>query len=115
MNSDGTNQHQVTFNNVPDFRPAWAPDGSKIVFASDVTGEQGGIEIVVMNPDGSDQIQLTLNDVPDDDPDWQPIPRAAVGGVASPVNKLEILTPYIALAGLIIAVSAIFIIGKRKD
>ena len=40
---------------------------------------------------------------------------APVGGVASPVNKLEILTPYIALVGLIIAVSTVYVIKKRKD
>jgi len=38
-----------------------------------------------------------------------------VGGVASPVNKLEMLTPYLALAGLIMAVSTVFIIRRRKD
>ncbi|MGB6680925.1 MAG: hypothetical protein WBF08_06350, partial [Candidatus Bathyarchaeia archaeon] len=38
---------------------------------------------------------------------------APVGGISTPINKLEILTPYIALAGLIIAVSAI-VIKKRK-
>jgi hypothetical protein len=38
---------------------------------------------------------------------------APVGGVTAPINKLEMLTPYIALAGLIIAVSAI-VIKKRK-
>ena len=38
---------------------------------------------------------------------------APVGGVASPVNKFAVLTPYVALAGLIIAVSAI-VIKKRK-
>jgi hypothetical protein len=38
-----------------------------------------------------------------------------VGGVASPVNKIEILTPYLALAGLIIAVSTVYVIKKRKD
>jgi hypothetical protein len=36
-----------------------------------------------------------------------------VGGYVIPVNKLEIITPYLALAGLIIAVSAV-IIKKRK-
>ncbi|MGB6679757.1 MAG: hypothetical protein WBF08_00355 [Candidatus Bathyarchaeia archaeon] len=36
-----------------------------------------------------------------------------VGGISTPINKLTILTPYIALAGLIIAVSAV-IIKKRK-
>jgi hypothetical protein len=40
---------------------------------------------------------------------------APVGGVAYSVNKLEILTPYIALAGLIIAVSTVYVIKKRKD
>jgi hypothetical protein len=40
-------------------------------------------------------------------------PDATVGGVVSQINKLTILTPYMALAGLIIAVSAI-VIKKRK-
>ena len=38
-----------------------------------------------------------------------------VGGVAIPVNKFAVLTPYLALAGLIIAVSTVTIIKKRKD
>ncbi len=38
---------------------------------------------------------------------------APVGGITAPVHKLEILTPYLALAGLIAAVSAV-IIKKRK-
>jgi hypothetical protein len=37
-----------------------------------------------------------------------------VGGVIAPVDKLAVLTPYLALAGLIIAVSVI-VIRKRKD
>ena len=40
---------------------------------------------------------------------------APVGGVVTSVNKLEVLTPYIALAGLIVAVSTLFIIKRRKD
>ena len=40
---------------------------------------------------------------------------AAVGGVVVPVNKLEILTPYLALAGLVIAVSAVVVAKRRKD
>ena len=39
----------------------------------------------------------------------------AVGGISTPANKLYILTPYIALAGLIAAVSTIIIIKKRKE
>ena len=38
-----------------------------------------------------------------------------VGGIASSVNKLEILTPYLALAGLIAAVSTVYVIKRRKD
>ena len=38
-----------------------------------------------------------------------------VGGISTTVNKLEILTPYIALVGLIIAVSAVYVIKTRKD
>lgn len=37
-----------------------------------------------------------------------------VGGVASPVNKAEIIAPYIALAGLIAAVSTVYVIKKRR-
>jgi hypothetical protein len=37
-----------------------------------------------------------------------------VGGFTMPVNKIEILTPFIALAGLI-AVSTVYVIKKRKD
>ena len=40
-------------------------------------------------------------------------PGTPVGGYVTPINKLELLTPYLALAGLIIAVSAV-IIKKRK-
>ncbi|WP_455369744.1 hypothetical protein [[Eubacterium] cellulosolvens] len=46
---------------------------------------------------------------------YKPIELAPVGGVASSVNKLEILKPYMALTGLIIAVSTVYIIKKRED
>jgi WD40 repeat protein len=37
-----------------------------------------------------------------------------VGGIAIPVNKFELLTPYLALAGLVIAVSAIVVVKRRR-
>ncbi|MCW4042307.1 MAG: hypothetical protein NWE90_01120 [Candidatus Bathyarchaeota archaeon] len=37
-----------------------------------------------------------------------------IGGVTTPVNKIEILTPYLALAGLIVAVSTVYVIKRRK-
>jgi len=39
---------------------------------------------------------------------------APVGGLVIPTNKLEILTPYLALAGLVVAVSAVIVV-KRRD
>jgi len=38
-----------------------------------------------------------------------------VGGVVSPVNKLALVTPYLALAGLIVAVSAVVVVKRRRD
>jgi len=38
-----------------------------------------------------------------------------VGGIVMPTNKLEILTPYLALVGLVAAVSAVMMVGRRKN
>jgi hypothetical protein len=38
-----------------------------------------------------------------------------VGGVVAPTNKLEILTPYLALAALVIAASAVVVVKRRRD
>ena len=67
----------------------------------------GGLELREL-PDGStfggpvDPIEVTINQI------------ASVGGVTAPVNKTDILTPYIALAGLIAAISTVYVIKKRK-
>jgi hypothetical protein len=45
--------------------------------------------------------------------DYTPI--EPVGGYNLPVNKLTILTSYLALAGLIVAVSTVYIIKRRND
>jgi|GEM_PF-2866939 len=42
-------------------------------------------------------------------------PLPPVGGVLLPVNKLEILSPYLALAGLIALISSAVIVKKRRD
>jgi hypothetical protein len=44
--------------------------------------------------------------------DPNPLP---VGGVSMSVNKLEIFAPYIAIAGLIVAISTVYVFIKRKD
>ena len=43
------------------------------------------------------------------------VKAAPVGGVVIPIDKLEILTPYIALAGLMAAVSAVVVVKRRRD
>jgi hypothetical protein len=43
------------------------------------------------------------------------VTQPAVGGLVMPSNKLEILTPYLALAGLIAAVSTVYVVKRRKD
>ena len=45
----------------------------------------------------------------------QTIEPAPVGGLVTPTNRLEILTPYIALAGLIITISSVYVFKRRKD
>lgn len=38
-----------------------------------------------------------------------------VGGFLVPVNKIAVITPYVALAGLITAISAVYIINRRRE
>ena len=40
---------------------------------------------------------------------------APVGGIVMPPNKLEIVAPFAALAGLIVAVSAVVVVKRRRD
>lgn len=75
--------------------PAWSPDGTQLVFASNVDGDY---EIFVVNADStqfpdrpvsnSDIRQLTFNDYWDSSPDWQ-----AVGGTIPPPVPTSAATP----------------------
>ena len=67
MNADGSGQVRLTNNDAIDFAPAWAPDGTKIVFASFRDGHD---EIYVMNADGTRQTRLTKNSISDSLPAW---------------------------------------------
>ena len=70
MNSDGSSQSQLTFEDSADsFNPAWSPGGTKIAFASTRDGNR---EIYIMDPNGSNVVRLTNNLAADEQPAWSP-------------------------------------------
>ena len=71
MNSDGSNQTRLTFNDAADVRPVWSPNGQQIAFHSYREGEENP-EIYVMDADGSNQRNLTRHPAFDIYADWSP-------------------------------------------
>lgn len=64
---------------------------------------------ITVQPDGT-QIELETDDF-----DGTVNQFGIVGGYAMPVHKIEVLAPYLALAGLIGAISIVFVVKRRKD
>lgn len=81
INADGTQLRRLTRNPASDRFPAWSPDGSRIVFASD-RDRTFNFDIYVMDSDGSNQVQLTesgpsmFNGSVEGVPAWSPVPEA---------------------------------------
>ena len=67
VNSDGSNQTNLTNEPAGDWNPSWGPDGTKIGFYSK---RDGNYEIYVMDADGFGQTRLTDNPHGDQDPSW---------------------------------------------
>jgi Tol biopolymer transport system component len=60
IDPDGKHLKQLTRpGSAHDEDPAYSPDGTKIVFASDRGGAVGAMDIYIMNPDGSDVQRIT--------------------------------------------------------
>ncbi len=64
MNSDGTEQTNVTNHSAGEHSPVWSPDGEYIFFVSDRSGDD---EIYRMKYDGSNVINLTNSSETDDE------------------------------------------------
>jgi TolB protein len=69
MNSDGSNQTNISNNPTYNVSPSWSPDGKKIVF---VSKRDGNREIYIMNSDGSNQTNISNNPSFDIAPSWSP-------------------------------------------
>jgi Tol biopolymer transport system component len=69
MNSDGSEQTNLTNNEALDSAPAFSPDGERIVFTSN---RDGNDEIYVMSADGTNPTNLTNNKAHDNLPAFSP-------------------------------------------
>jgi TolB protein len=69
VRSDGTHPHRLTTNPASDTYPSWSPDGTKIAFGSDRSGQ---IDTYVMRADGTRQHRITTVGTVGDA--WQPCP-----------------------------------------
>jgi TolB protein len=70
VNADGTGLVRVTNDPAKDEAPEWSPDGSRIAFISDRSGD--GPEVYVMNADGSHLARRSFTASYSQAPSWSP-------------------------------------------
>ena len=66
---DGINSLRLTKHRSQDESPSWSPDGRRIAWSSNRTGNY---DIFVMDRDGGNKKNLTNHPKEDKDPEWQP-------------------------------------------
>jgi Tol biopolymer transport system component len=71
-NIDGTGQTRLTTHPGFDIWPALSPDGTKVVFASNRSGQPNNYELYIIDADGSNLMQLTNTGGSNTDPSWSP-------------------------------------------
>jgi len=79
INADGTDLTRLTHSPGPDFDPSWSPDGTKIAFRSERSGEP---ELWVMNADGTGQRRLAAGLSPAWSPDGSLIAFSGRAGLS---------------------------------
>ena len=84
IDADGTDLTRLTHSPGPDFDPSWSPDGTKIAFRSERSGEP---EIWVMNADGTGQRRLAAGLSPAWSPDGSLIAFASPGDQPCPPGR----------------------------
>jgi hypothetical protein len=92
----------------------FVPPGNYLVTAKK-PGYIGQAREVTVSEGGSVSINFYLEQLPPEPEDPEPdnYESEPVGGSLMPVNKLEILTPYLVLAGIVAVASAIYIKKRR--
>ena len=71
MNTDGTNQTNISNNTYTDLNPSWSPDGTKIAFNSK-RDKDASFTIYIMNADGTNQMRISQNLGTNWGPSWSP-------------------------------------------
>lgn len=59
-NADGSDARQVTDNGHANFAPYFFPDGKRIIFVSNMSGETRNFDVWMVNDDGTDPQQITF-------------------------------------------------------
>jgi Tol biopolymer transport system component len=95
MRTDGTSLRQLTDDSFGNLNPRWAPDGRRIAFVSNRSGQN---ELWLLSPDGSGLRQLTFG-APDETligaGVWSPNgKRIAYGRVGKQPRIIEVDTPW---------------------
>jgi TolB protein len=87
INADGTGLKRLTHSPAHEFDPSWSPDGKRIAFRSERSGES---EIWIMNADGTGQRRLTDGLAPAWSPDGSLI---ALAGPKGSTGILTVIRP----------------------